>query len=480
MARQAWFPLWRSIGAATRCSSVEFLAGAGLGRALTRGRLSTDLIGIPGKLRNGELKTDFERQSSHRSPLFCQCHHDRTLPFGKGSRVQADSLDLEGASGSKIREFVSAVKTTEDLLMQRTHIITLLCVLCLALPAPSLSHAGQGPGGREGGSRSVGASRRDARPMGGSISGQVISDGNRRIEHPIAVNMMTRGVVTDTVYTDGNGNFVFDQPRGAPVFEVSINEPGFKPGIVEVMTGSFAMGVTVIVLEAEDSDEDSPGNPNAIDLSELLAVIPDEAVELFEQAEEESEQDDHEKAAERLEEAIEIAPEYYQAQNTLGVEYERLGRTDDAIRHFLIAKDLSPNSAAPLVSLGAIYLRDNDVQNAAGQLEEGRASLDHAFNYLVDAVERDPLSEFAQYYLGAAHYRAGALDDALERLNRALGLNRQFHDVRIMLYNVYLGQRDYEAALDQLSTYLESYPDSPQREAIEQAKAQLEGQVSGP
>ena len=316
--------------------------------------------------------------------------------------------------------------------------------------------------------------------MGGSISGQVISDGNRRIEHPIAVNMMTRGVVTDTVYTDGNGNFVFDQPRGAPVFEVSINEPGFKPGIVEVMTGSFAMGVTVIVLEAEDSDEDSPGNPNAIDLSELLAVIPDEAVELFEQAEEESEQDDHEKAAERLEEAIEIAPEYYQAQNTLGVEYERLGRTDDAIRHFLIAKDLSPNSAAPLVSLGAIYLRDNDVQNAAGQLEEGRASLDHAFNYLVDAVERDPLSEFAQYYLGAAHYRAGALDDALERLNRALGLNRQFHDVRIMLYNVYLGQRDYEAALDQLSTYLESYPDSPQREAIEQAKAQLEGQVSGP
>ena len=77
MARQAWFPLWRSIGASTRCSSVEFLAGAGLERALTRGRLSTDLIGIPGKLRNGELKRDFERQSSHPSPLFCLCHHDR-------------------------------------------------------------------------------------------------------------------------------------------------------------------------------------------------------------------------------------------------------------------------------------------------------------------------------------------------------------------------------------------------------------------
>ena len=363
--------------------------------------------------------------------------------------------------------------------MQRTHIITLLCLFCLALPAPSLSLAQQAPGSRDRRAPSGGASRRDAQPRGRTIQGQVISDGTRRIEHPIAVNLMTRGVINDTVYTDGHGNFVFDQLRGGSVFEVSVNEIGFKPETIEVITGPFFMGTTVIVLEPEVSDEDSLGNPNAVDLSELLAVIPDEAVELFEQAEEESEKDDHEKAAERLEEAIEIAPEYYQAQNALGVEYERLGRTDDAIRHYLIAKDLSPNSAVPGVSLAAIYLRDNDVQNATGKLEEGRASLDQAFNYLEDAVDRDPQSAFAQYYLGAAHYRAGELDNALERLNRALGLNRQFHDVRIMLYNVYLGQRDYEAALDQLSIYLESNPDSPQREAIEQAKARLEEQASG-
>ena len=363
--------------------------------------------------------------------------------------------------------------------MQRTPLVILLGVLLL-LAAPSLSFAQRTPGGgTDGGSTSpAGPGRRTTRPARRAIQGQIVSDGSRRLEHPIAVNLETLGVVRNTAYTDGNGNFVFDQLGGGEGFQVYVNAPGFKPQRIDVTTGPFSMGIAVIILESLQADEDSLGDRRPVDLRELLADIPDEAVELFEQAGEESAKDNHARATERLEEAIEIAPDFYQAQNALGVEYERLGRKEDAIRHYLIAKDLSPNSAAPVVSLGSIYLRDNDALNAEGRLEEARASLDQAFTYLEDAVERDPQSEFAQYYLGAAHYRTGAMDDALDRLNRALGLNEQFHDVRILLFNVYLAQRDYEAALFQLTTYLELYPDSPQKEAIEQAKTEMERQLS--
>ncbi len=360
--------------------------------------------------------------------------------------------------------------------MKRTRLLILLGLLLLATPSVSLAQ--QAPAsGRDGGS--IGTGRRSSRqPRRREIQGQVVSDGIRRLDHPIAVDLESRGVVRDTVYTDGNGNFVFDQPGRGEGFQVSINEPGFRPERIDVRSGPFSAGISVIILESLEIDEESPGDPSAVDLSELLVDIPDEAVELFEEAAEESEKGDYEKSSERLEQAIEIAPDFYRAQNALGVEYDRLGRKEDAIRHFLIAKDLSPNSAPPVVSLGAIYLRDNDTHSREGRLEEARASLDQAITHLEDAVERDPLSEFAQYYLGAAHYRTGAIDDALWRLNRALELNEEFHDVRIMLFNAYLAQRDYDAALSQLATYLELYPDSPMRAAIEKSIVQLEQQMS--
>ena len=360
--------------------------------------------------------------------------------------------------------------------MHRIPIAVLVCVILLA--GPSFLNAVQVPGGGLGGSsRSGVATRRGARTATRAIQGQVISGGIRRLDHPIAVNLVTLGVVRDTVYTDGNGNFFFDQLSSGEDFQISVAAPGFKPKRTDISTGPFSTGLAVIILESLETDEDPQDEFSAVDLRELLVHIPDEAVELFEQAAEDSEMGDHEEASERLEEAIAISPDYYRAQNALGVEYEALGRVEDAVRHFIIAKDLSPNTAAPVVSLGAIYLRYNDVQNREGYLELARASLDQAFDYLEDAVRRDPLSEFAQYYLGAAHYRTGAIDDALDRLNRALGLNPQFHDVRIMLFNVHLADRDYDRALSQLTSYLELYPDSPRRAAIEETKDQLERQL---
>ena len=358
---------------------------------------------------------------------------------------------------------------------------SLVIVLGLFLIAPSVSIARQTSQPGTGlGSSSGGAGRRGARrPARRAIQGQVISDGTRRLNHPVEVNLESLGVARNTVYTDGNGNFVFDQVAGGESFQLSVHAPGFKPARIDVTTGAFSMGFSVIILESVDSEKNFKDSLGAVDLSELLLDIPDEAVDLVDQAAEDSQKGDHEKAVEQLEDAIKVAPDYYQAQNALGAAYQSLGRIEDAIRHFLIAKDLSPNAAAPVVSLGTIYLRENDVHSRGGRLEEARASLDEAFSYLEDAVERDPLSEFAQYYLGAAHYRTGAFDKALDRLNRALGLNRRFHEVRIMLFNVYLAQREYDAALEQLTTYLELYPESPQREAIEGAKAAVEQQQSG-
>ena len=48
-----------------------------------------------------------------------------------------------------------------------------------------------------------------------------------------------------------------------------------------------------------------------------------------------------------------------------------------------------------------------------------------------------------------------------------------------MLSDLYLAQRNYSAAVDQLAIYLAEYPESPQREAVERMKADLKRQLSG-
>ena len=142
--------------------------------------------------------------------------------------------------------------------------------------------------------------------------------------------------------------------------------------------------------------------------------------------------------------------------------------------------DLNPNAAEPVLSLGILYLQDIDLQIAENKPEEAQASYEKAFGYLEEAVERDSTSAQAQYYFGVAFFKAGESEQALTRLNRALALNEQLYSVRLMLVNVYTAQGDHTAALDQLETYLADYPESPQREAVEQMKANLEQQLADP
>jgi tetratricopeptide (TPR) repeat protein len=364
---------------------------------------------------------------------------------------------------------------------QKFYVLTFFFLALLAFSPSSLAQqapdGGEGGGGDRGGGASAG--RGGGQPAPRAIRGQVMSDGVRRLNHPVPVHLESAlGQIFDTVFTDGNGNFTFDQLSGGEYFYIVVDEPGFAPSRTQVTTGPFAMRTEVIILESLDTEEGSPIDPGAVDLSELLADIPDEAVRALEQAGAAVAEGNHERAVEHLEEAIAIAPDFYAAHNALGVSYQALGRREDAVRHFLMAQDLNPNAAAPVLSLGVIYLRDVEIQRAAGSTDEAGASLDAALNYLEDAVELDPRSAPGQYYLGAAHYLAGALENALERFNRALNLNEQFHEVRLMLFNVYVASRDYEAALEQLNSYLELFPDSPQRDAVEQTKAQLEQQMA--
>ncbi len=356
--------------------------------------------------------------------------------------------------------------------MKRGLQLTLILSLVLATPSALLAQQGRTSGGRGGGGSS---------PRTPSIQGQVIADGGR-IEHPIEVRLEgSGGRIYDMTFTDGAGNFVFSDIRASSSHYVSVNEPGWEPLKQRLslgQTGPMGRMPIVVVLRPGIPEYEEVGDSTPVDLSELSRRIPHEAVEAFERAAEDSQNGDYERAAELLQEAVEIAPDYYEAQYALGVEYSRLDRKEDAIKQFEIAGDLNPNAADPLVSLGIVYLQDGDLALASDQPELARANLEIALGHLEKAVQRNSLSATGQYYLGIALYRTGSNALAITRFDRALALDDELHGARLMLSDLYVAQRNYTAALDHLSTYLIEYPESPQHEAVELMKADIEQRLS--
>src|SRR6185436_17470676 len=110
-----------------------------------------------------------------------------------------------------------------------------------------------------------------------------------------------------------------------------------------------------------------------VDLKQLRAKIPGKAVDEYEKALKESSKGNRGKAVEGLQRAIKLAPEFYEAQHTLGIQYLALQKYEDAETAILRARDLSPKTAEPLINLGTLYYQRDETQNDAGHSEEAAA-----------------------------------------------------------------------------------------------------------
>lgn len=95
-----------------------------------------------------------------------------------------------------------------------------------------------------------------------------------------------------------------------------------------------------------------------------------------------------------------------------------------------------------------------------------------------ELLKLDAKAPRSNFYLGTALYKTGEYEKAESLLINALSLDKQLEKARLSLLNVYISQERYEEALDQISTYLESYPDSPWREQVEKFRGQIKNAMN--
>jgi lipoprotein NlpI len=293
-------------------------------------------------------------------------------------------------------------------------------------------------------------------------------------------------------YTNGTGEYTLpEQPPGS--YYVVVRIDGFK----EYRERLYVEGCSKLVdhfIYMEPEEEpirpvilDFTGEvKEVVDVAELKRQLPKNVVDEFERARQERLRGEQDEARRRLEKLLIRQPDFYDARNVLGSIYLEMRRFRDAETQYDKARELRPNSAAPLVSLGALYVQEAEASihpepGIAGTIVPGEnlgVILDDARSILESAIKLKPDAAFAYYLLGVAHIRGGNYAKAEANLRKAIEIEGQLRWARIALANVYMKQNKWKEALVEFDSYLEQFRKVSNRGEVEETRNKVAAQLA--
>lgn len=311
-------------------------------------------------------------------------------------------------------------------------------------------------------------------PRSRHVSGRVVLSNGEIPPAGTAVEVSCgRGDVSMEAFTDSRGEFVIsirsdDDRLNAPsqsrmrraqvvACQLRASLGGHRSSRATVSTNSSSSfsgrGVVVLVLHPLEDDHGS-----VVSLTTLQA--PKKATRKFESAQKElnKKKPNLSKAADRLEEAIEIFPDFAAAWALLG---ETLLKSND----MLAAKDAlqqaieaDPQYLPPYAHLASIYGRESAWESLASLCE--------------DWLKRKQTT-LGRYYLALASVELRRMDEALEALRLVVESPdvEQFPQAHHLLGMIYAQRGDIENAAEQYAKFLALAPESRMAASV---RSQLE------
>jgi Tfp pilus assembly protein PilF len=359
----------------------------------------------------------------------------------------------------------------------RNAISSLVLIATWTVCAAAQPGGGQNPPTSTPSPPTVSAPARNRQPASIKIAGRLL--GNGRLPQPLAMRLESQsGVLAGYAYVGGDGEFEFSRLTLDPnqLYYIIANVEGFAPVRQTLDIGREAVFAPRITIFLEPDTADSAGDArrgSVISVKQLTAKIPDKAIDEYKKARKASAEGDYSKAVAHLERAIELAPDYYEAQNSLGAQYLRTQRFREAEKAFLRAQSLIPEADEPLINLGSLYYQEGQVQSSSGR-EEAPATFQKAVGFLQEAIRKNPQAVTAYQNLGAALYKTGSYAQAEPVLRRALELDSGLTEAEFTLLNVYTRQYRYTEALQHIDSFLKRNPKSTERVPLEKLRQQIE------
>jgi Flp pilus assembly protein TadD len=326
------------------------------------------------------------------------------------------------------------------------------------------------------------------------LAGNVFADG-RPINRTVMICLETlSSAIVATTYNMDHAKFTF---RDLSLMEneqysLVVKDPDYRelrydlnmndfvadsalPGVY-VFTGLITLNLESLPSDKKQVDK-KRGSPRLVDARQLATKIPAEARREFNLARADK-REDRKDALAHLEKAVALAPNYYEALNKLGAEYLRAKQYRKSESILTRACTLNPNDPLPLTNLGILYLQEGETFAYSGAGKKENDAVVESYRKAADAFEKAqrlaPLAPRTSLFLGNALYKSGSFKKAESAFITALALDNKMHEARLMLVNIYIREQRYDAALKQISAYLDTNPNAAQREQMEALKAKIE------
>lgn len=287
----------------------------------------------------------------------------------------------------------------------------------------------------------------------------------------IMVELYLRGAPTDSTYTDGQGVFSFYNliPNG---YRIVIRDEAYYPidEAANVDPNSSSTTTLHLVLrprEATNNDDPmgaraSGSNPYLVGPADYNKRFPKRAVKEYERGVAAEHNGKPDEAMAHYLDALKIAPGYYPAHNNLGSLYLSKADFKSAEQQFQEAARLDQNDAQAYFNLGNVFMLTGRYPDSASALSSG--------------FQRRPDSAFGHFLQGCLSSRTGDYPQAEKSLRQALRLDSTMWQAHLQLVNLFLVQHQPQSAIEQLQTFLQTFPSAP---AVPKAKELLQKLQAG-
>ena len=277
------------------------------------------------------------------------------------------------------------------------------------------------------------------------ISGRAYDEQTQQILSRVEVTLRgAGGMMQAQVVTNESGRFNFGNlARGDYQIEARMN--GYQPYSAAVnVGGGESQGMTIYLKRVPSTQETSNGS--TVSAHELS--MPTKARDLMYSGKQKVFYGKNlDGGLKDFQEAVAIAPEYYEAYYQIGMAYLELAKRDDAENNFRKSAQLSKNTyGEPVIGMGTMLLDKAD--NAGGEKMIRRG------------LELSPNFWLGYYELGRACLTENHLVDAKKAGEQARSLMPNAAIIYRLLANIHMREKDYPALLEDIDAYLKIDPNS--------------------
>jgi predicted Zn-dependent protease len=277
------------------------------------------------------------------------------------------------------------------------------------------------------------------------INGRVYDEQTHGILSRVDVTLRgAGGVMQAQIVTNESGRFDFSNlARGN--YEIEARLIGYEPYSTAVSVGEGGTWGMTIYLKRSPAKQEAPSGAS-VSAHELS--MPQKARDLVYSGKQKVFYGRNLDAGlTDFQNAVALAPGYYEAYYQIGMTYLELSKREDAENNFRKSIELSKDTyGEPVIGMGTILLDKTDVAGGEKLIRHG--------------LELSPNFWLGYYELGRACLAENHIAEAKKAGEQARSLMPNAAIVYRLLANVYMREKDYSALLADLDAYLKIDPDS--------------------